>query len=74
MKVKVVCFILLIFLLPTLLYAQINKGLVGHWAFDEKKGKLAFDDATKNNDSIHYIFHDETYPVQIPIYQKDLVD
>ena len=71
MKVKVVCFILLIFLLPTLLYAQINKGLVGHWAFDEKKGKLAFDDATKNNDSIHYIFN-SIRSYQDPVRRKGI--
>ena len=71
MKVKVVCFILLIFLLPTLLYGQINKGLVGHWAFDEKKGKLAFDDATKNNDSIHYIFN-SIRSYQDPVRRKGI--
>src|SRR5947209_8237495 len=63
------CLFLLIFLAPPFLHAQNNKGLIGYWAFDEEKGKVAFDAATNNSDSIHSIFN-SVRPYQDPVRRK----
>ena len=71
MRDKSFSFFMLIVCIPTWLYAQDKKGLVGHWAFDEEKGKLAFDDATNNKDSIHYIFN-SIRSYQDPVRRKGI--
>jgi sucrose-6-phosphate hydrolase SacC (GH32 family) len=52
--------------------AQTGKSLVGHWTFDEQKGKVALDAATNSVDSIHYIFN-TVKPYNDPIRRKGIV-
>ena len=56
---------------PVFLLAQGNSGLIAHWSFDEEKGKVALDEATKINDSIHYIFN-EIKPYNDPLKRKGI--
>jgi beta-fructofuranosidase len=65
------CLFLLFVFIPASLHAQNNIGLIGHWAFDEVKGKVALDGATKNSDSIHYIFN-SIRPYQDPVRRKGI--
>jgi beta-fructofuranosidase len=54
-----------------LIHAQTGKGIIGHWTFDEEKGKLAFDAATRNADSIHYLFN-KAIPSKDPVRRKGI--
>jgi beta-fructofuranosidase len=54
-----------------LVQAQNSTGLVGYWPFDEEKGKVALDAATKSVDSINYIF-DTVTPSKDPIRRKGI--
>jgi beta-fructofuranosidase len=52
-------------------FAQNSSGLIAHWAFDEKQGKIAFDEATNSRDSIHYIFN-TIKPYNDPVRRKGI--
>jgi beta-fructofuranosidase len=63
--------LLLLVFLPAFARAQNSKGLVAYWAFDEQKGKVAFDEANKTSDSIHYIFN-TIKPYNDPVRRKGI--
>jgi sucrose-6-phosphate hydrolase SacC (GH32 family) len=69
--IQLVTYFLLLVFLPGIIKAQTSKGLIAHWAFDEQKGKVAFDDASKTTDSIHYIFN-TIKPYNDPIRRKGI--
>lgn len=52
-------------------YSQSANGLIGHWKFDEEKGKVAFDAVTNSVDSINYIFNTVT-PSKDPVRRKGI--
>ncbi|MBD0279354.1 MAG: LamG domain-containing protein, partial [Flavisolibacter sp.] len=70
---QLLCLSLLFVFIPTLLHAQNNKSLIGHWTFDEEKGKVALDEVTKGRDSIHSIFN-LIRPYQDPIRRKGIAN
>ncbi|MGZ3947312.1 MAG: GH32 C-terminal domain-containing protein [Flavisolibacter sp.] len=69
--IQLVTYFLLLVSLPGIIKAQTSKGLIAHWAFDEQKGKVAFDDASKATDSIHYIFN-TIKPYNDPVRRKGI--
>ena len=70
---RLLYFYLFLFLVCSSLLAdaQTGKGIIGHWAFDEEKGKTAFDAATRSVDSINYIFNKVT-PSKDPARRKGI--
>ncbi|MGZ3922529.1 MAG: GH32 C-terminal domain-containing protein [Flavisolibacter sp.] len=69
--IQLVTYFLLLVSLPGIIKAQTSKGLIAYWAFDEQKGKVAFDDASKATDSIHYIFN-TIKPYNDPVRRKGI--
>ncbi len=63
----------LVFLFAFNASSQSNNGLVGYWSLDEHAGKVATDQVSHQNDSIHYIFN-AIKPFNDPVRRSGIVN